>query len=143
MKLNPLLQFICDECKGVIEKIEDGWLEWFDGNENPLHVYRIVHTSKASPRFEKGGSCYYPESSDVNGLYLKVFTGSDGLALLLSFFERNLADSNEVAENIRRLHIPYYEEARHYLEKAYVDRIIVDKVYGQEDLKKIIKAYGK
>jgi len=143
MKLNPLLQFICDECKGVIEKIEDGWLEWFDGNENPLRGFRIVHFSEASPRLEKGGNCYYPESSDVNGLHLEVFAGSDGLALLLSFFERNLADSNEFAEVIRRLHIPHYEEGRHYLEKAYVDRIIVDKVYGQEDLKKVIKAYGK
>jgi hypothetical protein len=53
------------------------------------------------------------------------------------------ADPNKFAEIIRRLHIPHYEEARHYLEKAYVDRIIVDKVYGQEDLKKVINAYGE
>lgn len=142
MKLNPLQQFICDECQGVIEKVEDGWVEWFDGNENPLHGFRIVHYSVASPRFEKGGNCYYPETPDVSGLHLKIFTGSDGLALLLSYFKRNLADSNEFAEIIRRLHIPHYEEARHYLERAYIDRIIVDKVYGQEDLKKVIKAYG-
>ena len=30
MKLKPLQQFICDECQGVIEKVDDGWLEWFD-----------------------------------------------------------------------------------------------------------------
>jgi hypothetical protein len=60
-----------------------------------------------------------------------------------SFFKRNLADSNEFAELIHRLHIPHFAEARHYLENAYVDRVIFDKVYGQEDLKKVIKAYGK
>jgi hypothetical protein len=142
MKLNPLRQFVCDECQAIIEKVEDGWMEWFDGNENPLHGYRIVHTPEASPRFENGGDCHYPNGSNVSGLQLKVFTGSDGLALLLSFFERKLAVPNEFAEIIRRLHVPHYEEARQYLEKAYIDSVIVNKVYGQEDLKKVIKTYA-
>lgn len=142
MKLNPLQQFICDECQGVIKKIDDGWVEWFDGDENPLHGFRIVHASEASPRFEEGGNCNYPENPNVSDHYLKVFTGPDGLAWLLAFFERKLADPNELAEIIRRLHIPHYEEARHYLERAYTARIIDDKVYGQEDLKKVIKEYG-
>ena len=142
MKLKPLQQFICDECQGVIERIEDGWLEWFDGLENPIRGFRIVHFSGASPRFKKGGNCYYPESSEVSDLHLEAFTGSDGLALLLSFFERNLSDPNELAEIIRRLHIPHYEEARHYLERAYTAGIIDNKVYGQEDLKRVIKEYS-
>ena len=141
MKLNSLQQFICDECQGVIEKIDDGWVEWFNGDENPLHGFRIVHGSKASSRFKKGGNCYYPESSNASGLQLKVFTGSDGLALLLSFFGRKLSDPNEFAEIIRRIYIPHYEEARHYLEKAYTSGIIDDKVYGQADLKKVINEY--
>jgi len=141
MKLKPLQQFICDECQGVIEKIEDGWVEWFNGHENPIHGFRIVHASGVSPRSKEGGNCFYPESPYVSDLHLDVFTGSDGLAFLLSFFQRNVSDPNELIEIIRRIHIPYYEEARHYLERAYYNKIIDNKVYGQEDLKRVIKEY--
>ena len=71
-----------------------------------------------------------------------MFTGSDGLALLLLFFERNLSDHKELAEIIRRIHIPHYEETRHYLEKAYRTGFIESRDYGQEDLKRVIKEYG-
>ncbi len=142
MKLKPLQQFICDECRGAIENVDDGWLEWFDDYKNPTYGFRIVHVSGASPRFKKGGNCYYPESSALSDLHLDVFTGSDGLALLLTFFERNLSDPKELVEIIRRLHVPHYEEARHYLERAHRAGFLDSKDYSQEDLKRVIKEYG-
>ena len=62
MKLKPLHQFICDECENLIEKIEDGWLEWLNPPDKPVHGFRIVHVAGASPRFNQGGNCYYPDS---------------------------------------------------------------------------------
>jgi len=142
MKLKPLQQFICDECGDVIEKVDDGWLEWFDDTKNPIHGFRIVHVSGASPRFKKGGNCYYPESSALSDNHLEHFTGIDGLAWLLSLFDRNLGDPRELAEIIRRIHILYYEEARQYLERAYNHGFIDSKDYSQYDLKRVIQEYG-
>ena len=142
MSLKPLQQFICDECGEVIEKVEDGWIEWFDDFENPIHGFRIVHYSSASPRNEQGRTCYYPESSALCDHHLRDVTGSNGLAYLLSFFERNLGDPKELAEIIRRIRIPHYEEARQYLAKAYNDGFVDSKDYGQNDLKQVIQEYG-
>lgn len=147
MKLKPLEQFICDSCRKKIEKIEDGWLEWQheprgpDKQEKPLHGFRIVHHSSASPRKEEDNYCYYPEGPSVSDLHLRYFTGVDGLAMLLSFFDRNLADPGELAEIIRRLHIPRYEEARPFLDRAIKDAIVDGRDCTQNDLGKIIKRY--
>ena len=143
MKLKPLHQFICDECEKLIEKVEDGWLEWLNPPDKPVYGFRIVHVAGASPRFSQGGNCYYSESSEVSDNHLYYFAGADGLALLLSFFEMNLADPKELAEIARRIHVPHYEEARPYLEKALNDGIISSRDYSQEDLKRVIEEYGK
>jgi hypothetical protein len=144
MKLKPLHQFICDECGQLIEKVEDGWLEWLKPPEKPVHGFRIVHVAGASPRFHQGGNCYYPESYRASDNHLNYFAGPDGLALLLSFTEWYLGDPKELAEIIRRTHVPHYEEARQYLDKAYGDGFISSsRDYSQEDLKKVIEEYGK
>jgi hypothetical protein len=143
MKLRPLEQFICDECENLIEKVEDGWLEWLSPPDKAVHGFRIVHVAGASPRFKQGGNCYYPDSYRASDNHLHYFAGADGLGLLLSFFEMNLADPKELAEIARRIHVPHYEEARPYLEKALDDGIISSRDYSQEDLKRVIEEYGK
>ena len=142
MKLRPLEQFICDECGELIEKIEDGWLEWIDDRKKPIHAFRIVHASGASPRKNSGKNCYYPESSNISDMHLDVFSQINGLAVLLSFFERNLGTPKELAEIIRRLHIPHYEQARRYLKKAISDGFIDNIDCSQDDLKRVIEEYG-
>jgi hypothetical protein len=142
MKLRPLEQFICDECGELIEKPEDGWLEWIDDCKNPIHGFRIVHADGASPRRNSGKNCYYPESSDISDMHLASFSKIDGLAILLSFFERNLGTPKQLAEIIRRLHIPHYEEARRYLERATSDCFIDNIDSSQTDLKRVIEEYG-
>jgi hypothetical protein len=142
MKLKPLTQFFCDECGGLIEKVEDGWLEWYDDYQNPIHGFRIVHASGASPRWRKGGNCYYPESGDISDDHLVHFTKDDGLARLLSFFKRNLSDPSELSEIINRIHIPHFEEARVYLARAIKDGVVDSFDNSQSDLLKVIEVYG-
>lgn len=142
MKLEPMKQFICDECGKIIEKIEDGWLEWIDNTGNDIYGFRIVHVYGASPRIESGKTCYYPEYLGICDNHLEYFIGVDGLAYLLSFFYRNLRDPKEVAEIIRRLHIPYYEEARQFFKKAIDDGFMDSRDYTQNDLERIIIEYS-
>ena len=134
MGLAPLQQFICDKCGQVIEKVDDGWLEWFDDCKTPAHGFRIVHA---------GGPCIYRDSADVSDNHLFHFTGPDGLADLLSFFDREHGvNQGELAEIIRRLHVPYYEEARQYLDRAVNDGYLGGKEsIRQNDLKGIIEEY--
>jgi hypothetical protein len=142
MKLKPMEQFICDECGEVIEKIEDGWLEWIDNTGNPIHGFRIVHASGRSPRFKNGGNCYYPEYLGISDNHLEYFTGMNGLAYLLSIFDRNLRDPKELVEIIRRLHIAYYEEARLFLKRAIEEGFIDCWDDTQVILKRVIVKYG-
>lgn len=142
MKLKPLEYFICDECGELIEKLQDGWLEWIDDCKNPIHGFRIVHVSGASPRRNSGKNCYYPESSNISDMHLDFFSQIDGLAVLLSFFERNLGTPKELAEIIRRLHIPHYEQARRYLKRAISNGFIDNIDCSQDDLKRVIEKYG-
>lgn len=67
-----------------------------------------------SVMFERG-------KSNLDG-HLNSFVGSDGLVSLLSKFQHERVEENsELAEIIRRLHIPYYEEARKYHTEAETD----------------------
>ena len=135
MSLKPLSQFICDQCGLLIENADDGWLEWYDDCENPAHGFRIVHA---------GRRCYYPERADISDNHLIYFTGKDGLPILLNLFKRKgVADQNELAEIIRRLHIPYYEEARRYWDRAVSEGMIDNEDYRQAELQAVIKEYGE
>lgn len=154
MNLIPLQQWVCDECGELIEKPEDGWLEWLSSVSHniPAMGFRIVHHKLASPR----GSCYYNDSNkDVNPVFisdghLDFYLGLNGLATLLTFFlddKFKAGNPGEVAEIIRRLHLPHYEEARRYFHAAKAD----DYTYGlnylaihsQETLRNIIKEYSE
>lgn len=115
MKLKPLEQFVCDECDQIIEKVEDGWLEWFDDGIHPIHGFRIVHY---------GGKCYYTSRTigekihSVSDMHLHAFMGIPGLAILLNMFAKDIAFPEDLAEIIGRLHIPHYEKIRYYFRKA-------------------------
>ncbi len=141
--LIPLKNYICDECGCTIEKPGDGWLEWIDDNKTPLKGFRIVHHSSASPRKNQGGNCYYPPNLDVSDDHLTHYMGTDGLAFLLSKFDQNLSDAKELVEIIRRLHIPHYEEARQFIDRAHKDGLLDSKDHDQNNLLMIIKQYAK
>jgi hypothetical protein len=145
MNIEATKQWYCDSCGLIIEKVEDGWFEWFaDTETNKSTGFRIVHDNQR---------CHYNseelkrERSSFSHIPLQNVTGYDGLAILLVMFVDNSpADSYELAEIIRRVHLPNYEKAKRYWDEAIEDGIIFGEResvtdYSQSSLEKIINRY--
>lgn len=142
MKLIPLRQWTCDSCGEVIEKPEDGWFEWYTERDTSLDTgFRIVHHR---------GSCMYndqrleQQNRPPSDFDLSMVVGHNGLALLLNLMERKkFADMKEFIEVFRRLHLPYYEEARLYWNDALRDGFHDGCSFDENTLLDIIKNYGE
>lgn len=150
--LKPLKQWICDFCEIIINSPEDGWVEWLHGKEifNSCFGFKIVH-NYGSSSLGKGGCFHYRDEKCSSDAPLIRFIGEKGYVYLLSFLDLDpyvipeykgpcVKDIREFIEFMRRLTIPYYEEARLYFKKLHADDI---SIYHQEELKKIIQAYGE
>jgi len=146
MKLIPLRQWVCDSCGKVIDKPEDGWFEWYTEKNTCLDTgFRIVHQRE---------SCMYndrtleQQNRSPCHLGLAGALGSSGLGYFLFKLElsgkgvHKLADIKEVAEIIRRLHLPYYEEARLYWDDALRDGFHDGCSFDESTLLGIIENYG-
>ncbi|MBH8609383.1 hypothetical protein [Thermoactinomyces sp. CICC 10521] len=122
IKLEPLRQWKCDACGGIIEKADNGFLEWLWVDEtNQEGNFRIVHKSRKC-NYRENDHLYLSKGMGVKDLGLEYFVGPDGLSELIGFLnERNLKDETEIYELIRRLHVPYYEQARQYYDVAEED----------------------
>lgn len=157
--LVPLKQWICDSCGEIINSPEDGWVEWLSGEEtfNSCHGFKIVHNYGSSPQ-GKGACFQYREKKDLADMPLTTFTGEEGYICLLGFLDLGpivvpkyegprVKDIREFIEFMRRLTIPYYEEARMFFKEALADGDLdpssVDMIYDPEDLKRIVEKYGK
>lgn len=119
--LTPLQQWYCDSCGEVIESVENGWLEWYADRDNIFKEkgFRIVHHNKSCMYNEKW---MYKVGKSVSDSHLDSFAGADGLVRLLSKIQLEYVEDNaELIEIIRRLHVPYYEEARKYHDEAEAD----------------------
>jgi len=164
MKLEPLKQWICDECGEVIDKPEHGWLEWLQDSTTRKHKgFRIVHHKAYSPR-KPDGSCYLYESKSearpdkLLDMHLDKVTGDAAMPFLLMFVApmphlrggggawgvKGMKGWGELA---RRLTIPYYEEARLYWNMAKADGFFdgANEIwpYLPDVLKEIIRRYGE
>ena len=146
MKLIPLKQWICDSCGGVIEKPEDGWFEWYTERGTSLEAgFRIVH-HRGSCMYNDGVLCQ--QNRAPNGMSLRHVLGAGGLGYLLQMLELSeegvykLADIKELIGIIRRLHLPYYEEARLYWKDALRDGFHDGCSFNENTLRGIIKEYG-
>ncbi len=148
MKLLPLQQFKCDVCGQIIARPEVGWVEWLAGptHGTKAHGFRIVHNSNR---------CQYPSSGRVHDIHLTHLLGPDGLATLLALVspggrsgnrEDGVESLEEWGELVRRLQIPYYEEARQYWSDAEADGYFTGKgkhaPYRQVTLRDILTQYG-
>ncbi len=148
--LKPLAQFICDRCHGVIEKPEDGWFEWLHDDDHKAHSFRIVHHKTR---------CQYPrETRHLMDLHLTHFLGPDFLVGLYRFLDLGpyhdpdgkhvvaVRDVREFTEILRRLTMPYYEEARLYWNAAksdgYFDGVNEVRIYMPDNLRGLIERYG-
>jgi hypothetical protein len=146
--LEPLKQWICDGCGEIIRSEREGWLEFLrDRSPKPgailTHGFRIVHHNSFAPRRPAGlpadvptpleARCAaYQDRIGVQDMHLRAYLGITGLADLLvrldwgSFVDpdgehSSEAPTREMVEIIRRLHVPYYEEARLHLAQAAED----------------------
>ncbi len=157
--LVPLKQWICDSCDELINSAEDGWVEWLSGREtfNSCYGFKIVHNDGSSPR-GKGGCFHYSEKQGPSDTQLARFMGEKGYVYLLSFLDwgpyvtpeykgPRVKDIREFVAFMRRLTIPYYEEARVFFDKALAEGImdpsIVEGIYEPESLKEIVEKYGE
>lgn len=126
-KLPPLRQWICDECGEVIEEPSHGYVEWDEREGTGVGFgFRIVHHNLHSP-LKPDRNCYRYQAG--SHLHLEHFLGADGILRLLALVdpgEFHIPDfDGPYVENIRewvtffrRLHVPYFEEARLYLSRA-------------------------
>jgi hypothetical protein len=149
MSLEVLKQWICDKCGEVIENPEDGWLEFCSDRDNSKYGdFKIVHHAPKSPYKESRRGCYhYADNPDEESSSLIGFLGPDGMATLITWvYEPGVKDPSEWAKLFRRLHLPYYEEARLYWHRADADGYFADTAeetrYSQDVLKEIIEKYS-
>ena len=146
MKLEPLKQWICDGCGGLIESAKDGILEWIS-EESKEHKYVIAH--RISPYPDAGHGCSPHEH--LRGRQWRPLTnlvGSDGLAYLLFCLQNRVVNVQELLEIIRRLQIPYYEQGRLHWKDAIEDGYLDDDAgadaadYSQPVLQDLVETYS-
>ncbi|MCD7975689.1 MAG: hypothetical protein LUG51_00500 [Tannerellaceae bacterium] len=159
--LEVFKQYVCDECGALIESPSQGLLEWrnkLDSNGKTIATgFRIVHHIVVSPlRGVRPEGCYRyaPDSPDsecrplssilpVATPFLMAFL-HPGCFHSASRDSCRIKDFNEFADLVRRLTIPYYEEARIYFEEALEDGFnYCDKetVFRETNLQSLIRRY--
>ena len=143
MKLIPLKQWICDACGETILNAEDGWLEWYlDRNTSYEAGFRIVHASRLSCRYNERQ--LEQQNRSPLDLPFSTLIWPDGLGALLYLMEHtNFANHKEFVDIVRRLHVPYYEEARQYWQQAEKDKLFDGSEYTMKALLNIINRYGE
>jgi hypothetical protein len=149
-KLRPLEQWYCDNCGEIVE-IDDGWLEWLESIENGPRSFRIVHN--------RDKCFHHTRHNDRADNHLEYFLGNTGMQWFLAKLDVGvvldskaenlpaLPDIRSYVDTFRRLHLPYYEEARQYFHDAisdgYFDGANEVFVHLPETSKDIIHKYGK
>ncbi|WP_156649148.1 hypothetical protein [Mycobacteroides abscessus] len=110
----PLTRWSCDSCGEDITDPEQAWVAFSDGPKEGASGWVIVHHNLY------GKKC---DPSEKSTIALSEAIGPNGLTNLLSFLSygpiirakrsRNrVADFDEFVDLIRRVQIPWYEEAR-------------------------------
>ena len=156
----PFTKYVCDVCGKTIDA-KDAVLQWVqrpckDEPHSPfrdeLDSMRICCNREACDSFlEYKAIC---EKLHFQWVHLDWFLGSDNIDEILTFpMERIIPDSlkEQYLEILRRLTIPYYEEARCYFNSAYQDGVIEDIdgynkghiSWKPSRLKRIIEEYSK
>jgi hypothetical protein len=134
----------CSSCGELITRVQDGWVEWLAGEDargaERLRGLRLVH---------KMPECQYDEHQEfrndqsiVEGLPLERFVGPDGLMLLLSFLASGDFPRDEVLELIKRVQIPYYEQASRSTHEALELGVLIPAIgqgyYLQSEMRLVL-----
>jgi hypothetical protein len=156
--LKPLSQWLCDRCGEVIRQPKDGYLEWIMDDEG-AHSFKIVHHAPKSP-LKPDGDCYHhTRHHHRRDMHLDLYVGPGGLAHLLPFLDLGrihdpdeqhsprVKNMREFVELMRRLTLPYYEEARVHWSTASEDGFFDSAnevwTYLPDTLKEIVERYGE
>jgi hypothetical protein len=115
--------WLCDICWEPIPSVGVGLVIWQESKERPMHDFKIVHKTIDPWRcWDRAEAAGYRSSEEIDAC-----TGVDGLTNLLSWLSlgpldaatqgRNRThvaseDLDDFVDLVRRLQIPYYEEAR-------------------------------
>jgi hypothetical protein len=151
MHLKPLQQWVCDTCHEIIERPEDGHVQFHQDGNKLYDDFIIVHHKPESPLGNQNGCYIYNLNVQLNHCL-----GDNGKAYLLSLldpgeyftkpFQPMTSNVRAWVELFRRLQIPYYEEARQYWNQAMEDGFFggfnESCMYEPETLKQLIKTYG-
>jgi hypothetical protein len=142
--------WICDSCGGLIEKPDDGWVEWISLGSSKLgrdirlvHKFGAVSGNKKDRCMFNGRAEFAKDGGTVADNSLTGFLGTDGLMRLLVFISESELPTPDVLEMIKRLHIPGYEQARKHFKEAINAGVfepnMPERFYGQSDINATIK----
>lgn len=153
MKLAPLKQFICDTCGKVINAPEEGLVEMIYNEELHYTRFTVVHHRVWSPR--------RPYDNCEQGLacdHLDNFLGPKGLSAFLAMLDpgphikkqcespHRVVNIREWVDVVRRLHLPYYEEARQFFAEAMEEGYFVGEnelsMFVPTNLRELIMEYS-
>lgn len=155
--LEPLQQFICDTCGQIIQRPEEGWLEWlYDIENQTVEDFRIVHHKMSSPLDGREGCYQHGDSLNraddhlhniqrllipelLMHLDIGPYHAPDGPT-------NRVRDMRNYVEVFRRLTIPYYEEARIFWDQAIANGDFAGynelTPYIEDSLREIIENYS-
>lgn len=157
-KLAPLTQWYCDSCGEVVQKPEHGYVVWSKSKTSEGyfldHSHKIIHIKPHSPRNPRG-TCDDDRERYPASLPLLEWIGAKGIIRILSVIDPGIyhqenyrgpriRDMREWAEFLRRLHLPYYEEARRYWDRAmaeYFDDVNEVRMFMPDYLKDMIEHF--
>lgn len=153
--LEPLKEYICDSCHNVISAPEDGWVEWISSTDEKTGKilyknFRICHHSDTCQKHKFAKIC--------SDLPLSEFIGHKGIVRLLALLDQGsyheeeysgskIEDMRAFVTFMRRLTIPYFEEARQLLDVARSSEFLQGSsevhMYLPTTLKSVILEFGE
>lgn len=150
--LTPLKQFICDSCGEVIENPNDGWVEWegsFEDNKSVNKNFRICHHKMQCQKLARHPNCSDLPLNNIIGdnVHAFIFTHLDaGPYHNREYSGPSIVDFRQYTDFMRRLTLPYYEEARQWWNEAMMDGYFGDSneiyIYLPDNLKRMIQHYS-
>lgn len=150
--MEPLKQWICDVCGKVIESPSEGYVVWGENEDGMVDKFRIIHQNRHIDGKIVGCDC---DRKYNLSMPLESFLGDEGKVQFLSIvdpgpeftseYRDQIANKRLFLEVVRRLQIPYYEEARIYWNRARADGFFCGAnevwTYLPETLKCLIEEY--
>lgn len=127
------------------------WVEVVTPGGRPrVRDLSLVHHVPASPRKDsREHGCQFNDQLEfkndegTEGCSLDTYCGADGLMLLLSLLVDEPFSRRDIAEMVMRIHIPGYEQARHYFSGAIAEGVIEPNLpegfCSQEDIRAVLR----